>query len=72
MVRAAHCPTLVGAALLDKLLTTMHAILVPITPPLRMLCFAAFLEDNVLVYHFATHRAVPDGGVVAPVIQVWT
>jgi hypothetical protein len=50
----------------------MHAILVPITPPLRMLCFAAFLEDNVLIYHFAAHRAVPDGGVVAPVIQIRT
>jgi len=72
MVRAAHCLTLIGAALLDKLLTTMHAMLVPVTPPLRMLCFAAFLEDNVLVYHFATHRAETDGGVVAPMIQVWT
>ena len=72
MVRAAHCPILIGAALLDKLLTTMHAILVPITPPLRMLCFAAFLEDNVLVYHFAAVRTVPDGGVRALVIHVWT
>ncbi|MFQ6674596.1 MAG: hypothetical protein ACE5GH_07425, partial [Fidelibacterota bacterium] len=63
---------LIDAALLDKLQTTMYAILVPVHPPLRMFFYAAFFEDNILVYHFATHRAVPDGGVVAPVIQVRT
>ena len=62
----------VSVTLLDKLQTTMHAILVPVHPPLRMFCVAAFLEDNVLVYHFATVRAPPDGGVRAPVIKVST
>jgi len=62
----------VSVTLLDKLQTTMHAILVPVHPPLRMFCVAAFLEDNVLVYHLATVRAPPDGGVRAPVIKVST
>ena len=62
----------VSVTLLDKLQTTMHAILVPVHPPLRMFCVAAFLEDNVLVYHFAAHRAVTDGGIVASVITVST
>jgi len=37
-----------------------------------MFFYAAFLDDNVLIYHVATVWAVPDWGVVAPVIQVWT
>jgi len=52
----------VSVTLLDKLQTTMHAILVPVHPPLRMFCVAAFLEV----------RAPPDGGVRAPVIKVST
>jgi hypothetical protein len=48
----------------------MHAMLVPVLSALRMFCVAAFLEDNVLVYHFAAVRTVPDGGVRAPVIHV--
>jgi len=48
----------------------MHAILVPVPSALRMFCVAAFLEDNVLVYHFTTAWAVPDWGVGASVIHV--
>ncbi len=50
----------------------MLAVLVPALSAHRMFCVAAFLEDNVLVYHFAAHRAVTDGGIVASVITVST
>ncbi len=62
----------VSVTLLYKLQTTMHAILVPVHPPLRMFFYAAFLNENLRVYHFATVRAPPDGGVRAPVIKVST
>ena len=62
----------VGITLLDKLQTTMHAMLVPVLSSHRMFYVAAFLEDNVRVYHFATLWAEPDWGVVAPVIHVVT
>ena len=61
-----------SVALLDKLQTTMHAIIVPVHPALRMFFYAASLDDNVRVYHFATAWAEPDWGVVAPVIHVLT
>lgn len=62
----------INIALDDKLYTTMDAIMASVHPAFRMFFFAAFLDDNVLVYHFATARAIADLGVVAPVIQVRT
>jgi len=50
----------------------MHAIRVSVHPALRMFFVAACLGRSVRVYHFATVRAVPDWGVGAPVVQVWT
>jgi len=47
-------------------------MLVPVLSAHRMFYVAAFLEDNVLVYHFAAVRTVPDWGVGAFVIHVWT
>ncbi len=63
---------IINVPLLDKLQATMYAILVPIHPALRMFFTAAFLDNTVRVYDFATHRAVADWGVVALVIQIWT
>ena len=62
----------ISVALFYKLQTTMHAILVPVPSALRMFCVAAFLDDNILVYNVTTVRAEPDGGIVAPVIQILT
>ena len=59
-------------ALLDKLQTTMDAIMTPVHPAFRMFLFAAFFNDDVRVYHFATAWAIPDQGIVAPVVQVRT
>ncbi len=63
---------MIDVALRYKLQTTLHAILVPVHPALRMFVVAAFLGGNVHVYRFPTIRAVPDWGVRAPVIQVST
>ncbi len=62
----------VSVVLLYKLQTTMHAVLVPVHPALRMFFYAALFDDNVLVYNVATVRAESDWGIVAPVIQIWT
>ncbi len=46
--------------LLDKLLTTINAVFLPIAPLARMLFVTALLGDKVSVYHFAAGRAVTD------------
>jgi len=58
--------------LLDKLLTTINAVFLPIAPLPRMLFVTALLGDKVSVYHFAAGRAVTNWWVRATVIQVWT
>ncbi len=47
----------IDVVLHHKLRTTMHAILVPVHPALRMFVVAAFLGGNVHVYRFPTHNS---------------
>ena len=67
MFQLTHCLTL-----LDKLLTTINAVFVPIEPLPRMLFLAAVLGENASVYHLAAGRAVTDWWVGAAVVHVWT
>jgi len=67
MFKLTHC-----LALLDKLLTTINAVFVPVEPLPRMLFLTALRGENVSVYHFAAGRAVTDWWVGAAVVQVWT
>lgn len=62
----------INIGLHNKLCTTMDAIMASVHPAFCMFFFAAFLDDNVRVYHFATAWAIPDHGVVAPVVQIRT
>ncbi len=63
---------MIDVVLRHKLQTALHAIPVPVHPALRMFFVAAFLGENVRVYHFATARTLTDWGVGAPVIHVST
>ena len=67
MFQLTHCLTL-----LDKLLTTINTVFVPIEPLPRMLFLAAVLGENASVYHLAAGRAVTDWWVGAAVVHVWT
>ena len=72
MVQPRHCLAFIDIALRDKLHPTIAAVPVSVPPALRMLVVAAFLDDKVRIYHFATLNAAPDWRVRAPVVQIWT